>query len=85
MAKKKSTENTPKRKDNPNVIGLRAEVLEQPITENKIGIIIIFLLTNKTMYAIVISVTVINTKSIKTINKEKDYEEICLQRLRLCT
>ncbi len=33
MAKKKSTENTPKRKDNPNVIGLRAEVLEQPITE----------------------------------------------------
>ena len=59
--------------------------IEQSIIENKIGIIIIFLLTNKTMYAIVISVTVINTESTKTINKEKDYEEICLQRLRLCT
>lgn len=32
MAKKKATE-TDKRKDNPNVMGLRAEVVEQPITE----------------------------------------------------
>lgn len=32
MAKKKATE-TDKHKDNPNVMGLRAEVVEQPITE----------------------------------------------------
>ena len=32
MAKKKA-EKTPKKADNPNVFGLRAEVLEQPITE----------------------------------------------------
>ena len=34
MAKKKTTEETtPKHRDNPNVMGLRKEVLEQPITE----------------------------------------------------
>ena len=33
MAKKKTTEETVKRRDNPNVMGLRKEVLEQPITE----------------------------------------------------
>ena len=32
MARKKQ-ENTEKSKNNPNVFGLRAEVLEQPITE----------------------------------------------------
>ncbi len=33
MARKKKTEEAVKRPDNPNVMGLRAEVLEQPITE----------------------------------------------------
>ncbi len=33
MARKKKTEETNSHKDNPNVMGLRAEVLEQPITE----------------------------------------------------
>ena len=33
MAKKKAPEEGAKHKNNPNVIGLRAEVLEQPITE----------------------------------------------------
>jgi len=33
LAKKKTTEETVKRRDNPNVMGLRKEVLEQPITE----------------------------------------------------
>ena len=33
MAKKKTTEETPKRRDNPNVMGLHSAVLEQPITQ----------------------------------------------------
>ena len=34
MAKKKSPEqNGPKKVENPNVMGLRAQVVEQPITE----------------------------------------------------
>ena len=33
LARKKTTEETPKRRDNPNVMGLRREVLEQPITQ----------------------------------------------------
>ena len=33
MARKKQQEETKKRADNPNVVGLRAEVMEQPITE----------------------------------------------------
>ena len=33
MAKKKASESTKTRADNPNVMGLRAEVLEQPITQ----------------------------------------------------
>ncbi len=33
MAKKKVTDEAPKHRDNPNVMGLRREVLEQPITQ----------------------------------------------------
>ncbi len=33
MARKKNTDSTSKNRDNPNVIGLHAEVMEQPITE----------------------------------------------------